>query len=122
MRRTFVESRAFTVWIRDLLDEETYRLFQEELLANPEKGDVMPGCGGVRKVRVAQPARGKGKRGGARVIYLDIPEAERIDLIVAYGKDERDDLTPEEKKLMRSLAATMRAEAIAHFRRKRGGR
>jgi hypothetical protein len=121
MRRTFVESRVFTAWIKELLDEETYRLLQQELLANPTKGAVMPGCGGVRKVCVSQPARGKGKRGGARVIYLDIPEAERIDLIAAYGKNEQGDLTPDQRKVMRSLAARMLAEAIAHFQRRNRG-
>lgn len=52
----------------------------------------MPGCGGLRKVRVADRGRGKGKRGGARVIYLSIPEADRIDMIAVDSKDERDEL------------------------------
>ena len=48
---------------------------QRELMNDPESGAVMPGCGGLRKIRIADPGRGKGKRGGARVIYLHVPEA-----------------------------------------------
>lgn len=118
MRKTFVESRGFTARLRELLDDETYRTLQNELMARPEKGDVMPGCGGLRKVRVADPRRGKGKRGGARVIYLNIPEAERIDLIAVYGKDERDELSEEQKKVLRTLAEQARREAIESFRRR----
>jgi hypothetical protein len=88
-------------------------------MAQPEKGDVMPGCAGLRKVRVAAPRRGRGKRGGARVIYLNIPEAERIDMIAIYGKDERDDLTEQQKRALRALAEQARREAIASFRRRR---
>jgi len=87
-------------------------------MAAPEKGDVIPGCGGLRKVRVADPRRGKGKRGGARVIYLNIPEAERIDMLAIYSKDERDDLDEDQRKVLRALAEQARKEAIASFRRK----
>jgi hypothetical protein len=100
------------------LDDETYRALQNELMAAPEKGDVIPGCGGLRKVRVADPRRGKGKRGGARVIYLNIPEAERIDMLAIYSKDERDDLDEDQRKVLRALAEQARKEAIASFRRK----
>ena len=76
----------------------------------------MPGCGGLRKVRVEDQSRGKGKRGGARVVYLDIPQAERIDLVTIYGKDEQDDLTPRQKKQFANLARQARTEALAAFR------
>jgi hypothetical protein len=64
----------------------------------------MPGCGGLRKLRIADPKRQKGKRGGARVIYLHIPEAEQFLMLDIYGKGEKDDLTPVEKKDLRELA------------------
>ena len=64
-------------------------------------------------------SRGKSKRGGARVIYLDIPEAERLDLITIYGKDEKDDLTPEERRLFAALAKQAKAEAIASVQNRR---
>ena len=81
----------------------------------------MPGCGGLRKVRCGDPSSGKGKRGGLRIIYLYVPEAFRIDLIDVYGKDEKDDLSPHEKKLLARLAAATREEAIDDFRRRRRG-
>jgi len=121
VRKTFVESRGFTTRLRELLDDETYRALQNELMAQPEKGDVMPGCGGLRKVRVADPRRRRGKRGGARVIYLNIPEAERIDMIAIYGKDERDDLSKEQKRALRALAEQARREAIESFRQGTSG-
>jgi hypothetical protein len=66
---------------------------------------------------VGDESRGKGKRGGARVVYLDIPEAGRIDLIAIYGKDEQDDLTAQQKKILAALARNAKAEAVAAARR-----
>lgn len=85
----FVEAEAFTERVRELLDDETYRTLQNQLIRNPEIGPVMPGCGGLRKVRVEEPRRGKGKRGGCRVIYLHIPEVERIDLLPYTARTNR---------------------------------
>jgi len=118
--RSFVESRVFTARLRDYLDDETYSALQQELLAAPDKGAVIPGCGGLRKLRFADPKRGKGKRGGVRVIYLHIPEAERIDLLAIYGKDEKDDLTKDEKKILRQLAREAFLEAKRRVRRREG--
>lgn len=78
----------------------------------------MKGCGGLRKVRVADPGRGQGKRGGARVIYLHVPEVKRFYLLDIYGKTEKDDLTAAEKKVLAKLAADYRQEAITAFQRK----
>ena len=118
MVRSFVESRVFTALVGDYLDEDAYLELQKELLASPDKGDVMPGCGGLRKLRFAAPKRGKGKRGGVRVIYLHIPEAERIDLLAIYGKDEKDDLTSDEKRILRGLAKEAHEEARRRARRR----
>jgi hypothetical protein len=67
---TFVETTVFTKRITALGLEESLRLLQHELLLNPEAGDVESGTGGLRKIRMGDPGRGKGKRGGARVHYL----------------------------------------------------
>lgn len=115
--RIFVETWIFTRRLPDHLDDQALRALQFELAINPGKGAVMPGCAGLRKVRVADPWRGKGKRGGARVIYLDIPEAERLDFMTIYGKDEQDNLTPEQRRLLAELARKARAEAPAMARR-----
>lgn len=100
------------------MDDEAYRRLQNELMADPNRGAAMPGCGGLRKIRVPDASRGKRKRGGARVIYLCTPEAERIDLITIYGKDEKDDLSESEKRVLRRLVTELREEAIAVYRRK----
>lgn len=108
----FVESKAFTAQVRELLDDATYRALQGELLRNPNKGAVMPHCGGLRKVRVEQPARGKGKRSGCRVIYLHIPKANRIDLLAIYTKDKQDTLSREEQRILKALVEEARAAAV----------
>lgn len=116
--RTFVETRVFTNRLPDFLDDLAFRRLQNELGAYPQKGPVMPGCGGHHKIRVRDESRGKGKRGGARVVYLDIPEANRIHLITIYGKDDQDDLTPDQKRLFAQLAQQIRAEELAAIRRR----
>jgi mRNA-degrading endonuclease RelE of RelBE toxin-antitoxin system len=108
----FVEAEVFTECVRALLDDCTYRQFQNALVRNPEKGAVMPNCGGLRKVRVEDPRRGKGKRGGFRVIYLHIPEAQRIDLLAIYSKDKQDDLTGKQRKALKAMAERARREAL----------
>ena len=113
MRRLFIETREFTAWIRDHLGDAAYGEIQRKLEDTPELGDVMPGCGGLRKLRTADPARGKGKRGGARIIYLDVPQAGRTYMIDAYGKNEKDDLNAREKAMLARLAGMLKQEAIA---------
>jgi hypothetical protein len=117
MKATFVETRGFTASMADLLPDHVYGRLQHLLMENPDSGDVMPGCGGLRKIRVADPKRGKGKRGGVRVIYLHIPAAGRFYLLDLYGKDEKDNLAASEKKLLRQLAEELKREAaLAHER------
>jgi hypothetical protein len=113
MKATFVESTGFTESVCDLMEDRAYARLQWELMEDPDAGKVMPGCGGLRKIRIADPKRGKGKRGGARVIYLHVPEANRFYMLDVYGKDEKDDLSPDEKKVLRELAEQLKKEAIA---------
>jgi mRNA-degrading endonuclease RelE of RelBE toxin-antitoxin system len=120
MKTTFVEMTWFTKRLKRRLDDTEYKEFQQELLANPALGDVMPGCGGLRKARWSEAGRGKGKRSGVRIIYLAIPEAQRIDLIDIYGKDEKDDLSAAEKKALAAMVQEVRTEAIKAYRRSRG--
>ena len=77
----------------------------------------MPGCGGLRKIRIADPKRGKGKRGGARVIYLYVPEAKWFFMLDIYGKDEQDDLSPAQKKTLAQLINELKHQALAALRR-----
>lgn len=82
-------------------------------MENPVKGTPMRGCGGLRKIRTRDPKRGKGKRGGARVIYLYVPETQQFFMIDIYSKDEKDSLTVAEKKTLAGLAAQLKREAKA---------
>ncbi len=113
MKLTFVESRVFTDRWRKRLDDEQLRALQNELLQNPSRGDPIPGCGILRKLRFGDQSRGKGKRGGVRVIYVHTPEASRVDLVTVYGKDEADDLTKDQIEKLCELAKRLRAEAAS---------
>jgi hypothetical protein len=113
MRATFVEARGFSGCREEYLSDVLYARLQQLLMARSDAGDVMPGCGGLRKVRVGDALRGKGKRGGIRVVYLHVPEAGRFYMIDVYDKDERDDLSPADKKLFRQLARAVKAAAVA---------
>lgn len=74
---------------------------QEELLADPKVGAVIRGTGGVRKMRFAFQHRGKS--GSIRVIYVDFEVYEKIFLITAYTKDEKDNLSDSEKAEIKQL-------------------
>lgn len=111
MKVVFIESFEFTRWVQHYLTDEVLSELQRDLVNDPEIGAVMPGCGGLRKLRIADPGRGKGKRGGARVVYLHVPDAGVIYLITVYGKDQKDDLSPGDKRLYRQLTAILKRQA-----------
>ena len=73
------------------------------MLADPEKGDVIEGTGGLRKLRQPDPKRGKGKRGGLRVIYFWREAGRQFWLFTLYGKDEMADLSAKEKAALKAL-------------------
>jgi hypothetical protein len=76
------------------------------LIDHSDAGDVIPGAGGARKLRWA--AKGKGKRGGARIIYLYVVIGARIFLLRCYSKNVKTDLTADEKKELRQIAASLK--------------
>lgn len=92
----FVEHPTFTKQIASMMADDEYARFQKDLAANPEGGAVIPGLGGLRKVR--HGAKGKGKRGGARIIYLFLPIRGVIYLFYAYTKGDIEDMRPDQKK------------------------
>ena len=96
-----VETRVFTARIGDLLSDEHYRALQGHLLRRPSAGDIIPGTGGLRKLRWG--SRGRGKRGGARVIYFWHPPSNRLLMLFAFAKNERADLTAPQKKVLRQI-------------------
>ena len=76
------------------------------LIDHPDAGDIIPGTGGVRKMRWA--AKGKGKRGGARIIYMYVVIDARVYLLRCYAKNVKTDLTADEKKELRQIAAHLK--------------
>ena len=96
-----VETSIFTRRVVRLLDEESYRLLQAELLQDPEKGDLMRGSGGLRKLRWGVP--GRGKRGGARVIYYWAGSKDCLLMLLIYEKTEQDELTTEQLRQLHQL-------------------
>ncbi|MCY1179849.1 Toxin HigB-2 [compost metagenome] len=102
----FIETPVFTRQINELVDDETYRELQQQLIANPEAGDLIQGTGGLRKIRIA--AKGHGKRGGARVIYYHFVSASQIAFLLAYPKGEQEDLTSDQKKALRQVVEKWR--------------
>ena len=97
----FVESPQFTRTITQLMGDDEYRLLQAALLENPEAGAVIVGSGGLRKIRWSIP--GRGKRGGARMIYYYWVVRSRIYLLYAYSKSAKSDLTREQIKILAGL-------------------
>jgi mRNA-degrading endonuclease RelE of RelBE toxin-antitoxin system len=98
----FLEATAFARAIYDYMDEEGLRELQARLAENPEAGVVIPGSGGFRKVRAEDRRRGKGRRGGLRVVYYHFEEDDQIWLVTLYDKGEAADLSAEQKKVMKA--------------------
>lgn len=89
---TFIEQPVFTKLLIQLVNDESYRTFQRQLAANPEAGPVVKGSGGLRKARMALP--GRGKSGGARVLYLWFPGRQTIIFYLMYTKGEMEKVPP----------------------------
>lgn len=102
MELVFIETPLFTRQLPSYLDDEAYRSLQRFLLTNPESGDLIRGTGGFRKMRWEDKRRGKGKRGGIRIIYYYLSDDNQIWFFTLYGKDEVADLTSDEKKLLKN--------------------
>jgi mRNA-degrading endonuclease RelE of RelBE toxin-antitoxin system len=96
-----VETSVFTRRVVHLLPEESYRALQTELVQNPEKGTIIPGSGGLRKLRWEMP--GRGKRGGSRIIYYWASAQQIILMLLLYGKNEQDDLSLDQLRMLRRL-------------------
>lgn len=109
MTRTFIEVPTFQKKWHELgLTDENLRELENILLENPKTGDVIQGTGGLRKIRI--PMENCGKRGGGRVIYVDIEIKETIYFINVYAKNEKDDLTEEEKKAFKAAVQLLKGE------------
>ena len=87
---TFVETKLFTKLVQEYLSDDEYAVLQQSLVVNPEAGDVIPGSGGVRKLRWG--AAGRGKRGGIRVIYFLRLAHGEIWMLTLYAKNVSDNI------------------------------
>jgi hypothetical protein len=99
---TIVETREFQARAAALFSGEEIAELIELIAYHPTAGVVIPGTGGVRKLRWG--VRGRGRRGGARVVYFFHNESLPVFLFTAYAKSAKDDLTPAEQRALRRLA------------------
>jgi len=91
----FVDVASFTEDWADLrLGDDELRALEDAIACDPTRSPVVPGGGGVRKIRCPDPASGKGKSGGYRVLYAFLPAHGTVLLIAAWPKSEREDLEP----------------------------
>jgi len=110
MRRLFRQTPIFSEKLDAVGDDELLHLIEDAILDNPEVGTTIAGTGGVKKMRAPDPSRQKGKRGGLRILYLDLPDRERTYLLYLYGKDEAENITSEEKKIFKHLVEQIKGE------------
>ena len=110
MTRLFVHTEPFRrCWKAKGLNDDNLKELEDYLLENPTAGDVIEGTGGARKLRF-QLDDNRGKRGGGRVIYVDILEKEKLYFSFAYPKGVQSDLTADQKKAIRHMVDEIRKE------------
>ena len=101
MKAVFVELPPFERYRADYLDDDAFLRLQQLLMLNPEVGALIPGTGGLRKLRFADERRQKGKRGGLRVIYYWWDAGLQFWLFTIYDKDEVSDLSPAQREMLK---------------------
>lgn len=107
----FIESKAFTRRLHELAKDAADSVLagiQKGLLDNPARGDLVKGLGGIRKARVSNPGRGKGKRGGFRYMYLYVERKGHIHLLFLFDKNEQEDLNPAQRAFLRQLVNSIK--------------
>lgn len=118
MRYHFIELPPFRRGREECFaGDEDFRDFQLMLMEAPDRWPVIRGAAPLRKARWRSEGRGKGRRGGCRVIYFHVPETGSLVLVHCYSKSEQDDLQQHEKEILGRIAREIRRELIA----KRGG-
>ena len=103
MKAVFVELPPFERYRADYLDDDAFLRLQRVLMLNPEAGALIAGTGGLRKLRFADERRGKGKRGGLRVIYYWWDAGLQFWLFTIYDKDETSDLTKGQRETLKQM-------------------
>jgi len=103
MKALFVELPAFSRHRSNYINDEAFRALQTTLMRSPSAGDMIEGTGGLRKLRFADASRGKGKRGGLRIIYFWWEAGKQFWLFTLYDKDEMSDLSTKDKKALKEM-------------------
>jgi len=107
MTREFIITKEFDrIWKELGLNDDDLEELEIYLCKNPDCGDILEGTGGVKKFRWA--LEGRGKSGGARVVYLDIVFAEHIYLLTAFSKNEKANLRKSERNQMKTIVTAIK--------------
>jgi hypothetical protein len=115
VKRRFVESIGFSEDRRRLERGRELSLLdlvamEQSILVDPQSGDLVPGTGGLRKIRLGQRQVRRGKSGGVRVYYLDLPLRAVTHLVAIFGKREKSDLSPAERRVVAELVKQLKEE------------
>jgi hypothetical protein len=108
MKLTFIELPLFTSLVTQVTDDHFLNQLQNDLLKDPEKGDIIPRLQGLRKVRMA--LQGRSRAGGAQVIYLYLPQHHTVIFFYIYTKSKSENLTPDQEKRLRAAVETIKRE------------
>ncbi len=111
MKRLVIQMRKFSEILDKLIAQNKatkadYEDLEKRIIENPAEGEVMQRTGGLRKTRLK--SAGKGKSGGFRVCYCDIPEKEKLFFIAIFSKNEQENLTAEEKQIFKVLVTRLK--------------
>jgi hypothetical protein len=107
----FIESQSFTRRLTRLAGDSADNVLlaiQNDLLQDPQRGELVKGLGGIRKARIANPARGKGTRGGYRYMHLYLARRDHIHLLFLLDKNEQEDLDEKQRKALRVIVAELK--------------
>jgi hypothetical protein len=99
----FIELPAFMRHRADYLDDDSFRALQQALLADPLMGDIIPGAGGLRKMRFGDARRGKGRRGGLRIVYFWWETGRPFWLFTLFDKNEMGDMSSAERESVKRM-------------------
>lgn len=103
MKATFIELPAFERLRGRYLSDLEFSALQAALMAQPEAGRLIAGCGGLRKLRFVDQRRGKGTRGGLRIIYFYWPAGRQFWLFTLYDKNQAADLTAAQRRILKQV-------------------
>jgi len=96
-----IETPVFTRRVLDILSDDEYKDLQVFLAANPAAGDIIPGSNGLRKLRWS--IKGKGKRGGSRIIYYWVKPKDTLLMLFLFKKNEQSNLTADQLKRLKNI-------------------